>query len=152
VVQVLSDPVSEVTMAEGWRKRYPVLDNIRLAMATGSGVTVRGEMNWTSLIPGFTVKATGEEGTIQIDLMKAPYGVTVKTGRGRRQIGGMGFGQYLDLIRLKHPAFVGQYEHLVATVGGTDEPRFTVEDEIRMMGVLEDIIEILSENEKREQA
>ncbi len=152
VVQVLSDPVSEVTEAEGWRKRYPVLDNIRLAMATGSGVTVRGEMNWTSLIPGFTVKATGEEGTIQIDLMKAPYGVTIKSDRGRRQIGGMGFGQYLDLIRLKHPAFVGQYQHLVATVGGTEEPRFTVEDEIRMIRVLEDIIEILYEDEKGEQA
>ena len=152
VVQVLSDPVSEVTEAEGWRKRYPVLDNIRLAMATGSGIKVRGEMNWTSLIPGFTVKATGEEGTIQIDLMKAPYGVTIKTAKGRRQIGGMGFGQYLDLIRLKHPAFVGQYQHLVATVGGTEEPRFTVEDEIRMMGILEDIIGILSEDEKGEQA
>jgi predicted dehydrogenase len=152
VVQVLSDPVSEVTEAEGWRKRYPVLDNIRLAMATGSGIKVRGEMNWTSLIPGFTVKATGEEGTIQIDLMKAPYGVTIKTAKGRKQIGGMGFGQYLDLIRLKHPAFVGQYQHLVATVGGTEEPRFTVEDEIRMMGILEDIIGILSEDEKGEQA
>ena len=152
VVQVLSDPVSEVTKAEGWKKRYPVTDNISLALATGSGVTVRGEMNWTSLIPGFTVTATGEEGAIHIDLMKAPYGVTVKTDRGRRQIGGMGFGQYLDLIRLKHPAFVGQYEHLVATVGGTEEPRFTVEDEIRMMGVLEDVVGILSEDEKGEQS
>ena len=151
VVQALSDPVSEAKEAEGWRKKYPVLDNFRLAMATGSGVTVRGEMNWTSLIPGFTVKAKGEEGAIHIDLMKAPYGVTVKTDRGRKQIGGMGFGQYLDLIRLKHPAFVGQYEHLVATVGGTEEPRFTVEDEIRMMGVLEEVVKALSEDEKREQ-
>jgi predicted dehydrogenase len=151
VVQVLSDPVSEVTEAEGWKKRYPVLDNIRLALVTGSGVAVRGEMNWTSLIPGFTVKATGEEGTIQIDLMKAPYGVTVKTARGRKQIGGMGFGQYLDLIRLKHPAFVGQYQHLVATVGGTEEPLFTVEDEIVMMGVLEDVVRLLSEDEKGDQ-
>jgi len=151
VVQVLSDPVSEVTEAEGWRKRYPVLDNIRLTMATGSGVTVRGEMNWTSLIPGFTVEAKGEEGTIHIDLMKAPHGVTVKTDKGRKQIGGMGFSQYLDLIRLKHPAFVGQYEHLVATVGGTEEPRFTVEDEISMMGVLEDVVGILSEDEQGEQ-
>jgi len=152
VVQVLSDPVSEVTEAEGWRKRYPVLDNIRLTMATGSGVTVRGEMNWTSLIPGFTVEAKGEEGVIHIDLMKAPHGVTVKTDRGRKQIGGMGFGQYLDLIRLKHPAFVGQYEHLVATVGGTEEPRFTVEDEIKMMGVLEEVVKFLSEDETGEQA
>ena len=152
VVQMLSDPVSEVAEAEGWRKRYPVLDNFRLAMATGSGVTVRGEMNWTSLIPGFTVKATGEEGTLQIDLMKAPYGVTVKTERGRKQIGGMGFGQYLDLIRLKHPAFVGQYAHLVSTVGGDEGPRFTVEDEISMMGVLEDVVGILSEEEKGDQA
>ena len=152
VVQVLSDAVSEVKEAEGWRKRYSVLDNIRLAMATRSGITVRGEMNWTSLIPGFTVKATGEEGTIQIDLMKAPYGVTVKMDRGRKQIGGMGFGQYLNLIRLKHPAFVGQYQHLVSTVGGDEEPRSTVEDEIRMMGVLEDVVGILSEDEKGEQS
>ena len=152
VVQVLSDPIAEVTEAKGWKKRYPVLDNIRLTMATGSGVTVRGEMNWTSLIPGFTVEAKGEEGAIHIDLMKAPHGVTVKTDKGRKQIGGMGFGQYLDLIRLKHPAFVGQYEHLVSTVGGTEEPRFTVEDEISMMGVLENVVKVLSENEQGEQA
>jgi hypothetical protein len=108
-------------------------------------------MNWTSLIPGFTVQATGEEGAINIDLMKSPYGVTVKTDRGRERIGGMGFSQYLDLIRLKHPAFVGQYEHLVATIKGTVEPRFTVEDEIGMMGVLEDVVRALSEDEKGEQ-
>jgi predicted dehydrogenase len=151
VVQVLSDPVLEVREAEGWKKKYPVLDNIRLILATGSGVTVRGEMNWTSLIPGFTVVATGEEGAIHIDLMKSPYGVTVKTERGRRRIGGMGFGQYLDLIRLKHPAFVGQYAHLVSTIGGDEEPRFTVEDEIGMMGVLEDVVRVLSEDERGEQ-
>jgi predicted dehydrogenase len=145
VVQILSDSVSEVREAEGWRKKYPVLDNIRLTLATESGVTVRGEMNWTSLIPGFTVEAKGEEGAIYIDLMKSPYGVTVKTERGRRRIGGMGLGQYLDLIRLKHPAFVGQYAHLVSTICGDEKPRFTVEDEIRMMGVLEDVVGILSE-------
>ena len=148
VVQMLSDSVSDVREAEGWKKKYPVLDNIRLTLGTGSGVIVRGEMSWTSLIPGFTVEATGEKGTMHIDLMKAPYGVTVNTAKGRRQIGGMGFGQYLDLIRLKHPAFVGQYEHLVATVGGDKEPQFTVEDEIRIMGVFEDVVGILAQDEK----
>ena len=152
VVHALSDPVTEVSEAEGWRKRYPVMDNIRVKLATGSGVTVRGEMNWTSLIPGFTVQATGENGVIHIELMKSPYGVTVKTDEGKKRIGGMGFSQYLDLIRLNHPAFIGQYEHLVATVGGTEEPRFTVEDEIGMMGVLEDVVKILSEDEKEKQA
>jgi predicted dehydrogenase len=151
VVQVLSDPVSEVKEAKGWMKRYPALDNIRLAMTTVSGVTVRGDMNWTNLIPGFTVKATGEEGTIHIKLMKAPHGVTVKTDRGRKQTGGMGFGQYLDLIRFKHPAFVGQYAHLVSIIEGDEEPRFTVDDEIRMMGVIEDVVGILSEDQKGEQ-
>jgi len=150
VVQALSDPVSEVGEAEGWRKKYPVLDNIRLTMATGSGVTVRGEMNWTSLIPGFTAEVKGEKGSIHIDLMKSPYGVTVKTDRGRRRIGGMGFTQYLDLIQLKHPAFVGQYVHLVSTVKGREEPQFTVGDEIRMMGILEDVVKALSDKEENQ--
>ncbi|MDP6458666.1 MAG: Gfo/Idh/MocA family oxidoreductase [Candidatus Bathyarchaeota archaeon] len=150
VVQVLSDPVSEVAEAEGWMRKYQVLDNIRLIMATGSGVTVRGEMNWTSLIPGFKVKVSGDEGTIHIDLMKAPQGGTVKTERGSKRIGGMNLGQYLDLILLKHPAFVGQYEHLVSTVRGDAEPLFTVDDEILMMDVLEDVVRILSNDEKGE--
>jgi predicted dehydrogenase len=151
VVQALSDPVSEVTEADGWKKRYPVLDNIRLDMATESGVAVRGEMNWTSLIPGFTAKATGAEGSLHIDLMKAPHGVTIKTDRGSKRVGGMGFGQYLDLIQLKHPAFAGQYRHLVAAVEGREEPMFTVEDEIKMMGVLEDTVQILSDKERGDQ-
>jgi hypothetical protein len=43
---------------------------------------------------------------------------------------------------------VGQYEHLVATVGGDEEPQFTVEDEIRMMGVLEEVVGTLSQDEE----
>jgi predicted dehydrogenase len=151
VVHVLSGPIAEVREADGWRKRYPVLDNIRLTMEIESDITIRGEMNWTSLLPGFTVQATGEAGVINIDLMKSPYGVTVKTDKGKKRIGGMGFSQYLNLIQLKHPAFVGQYEHLVATVRGTEEPQFTVKDEITMMGVLEKVVGILSEDEKGEQ-
>jgi hypothetical protein len=104
-------------------------------------------MNWTSLIPAFKARVEGESGRLEMDLMKFPYRVSVESPEGKRKLGDRGLVQYLDLVRLRHPAFVGQYRHLVGVVEGSEAPRFTVDDEMGMLRVMGEVVEFLSETD-----
>jgi predicted dehydrogenase len=145
VVQALAGPIRKVMSTEGLRKRYNVVDNLKVKLETERSIWVKGEMNWTSIIPAFHVRVLGEEGRLDLELMKSPYTVLMKTTHEDRKIGGRGLGWLLDLIRLKHPAFVGQYEHLVKVVREKEPPVFTVEDEASMLVIMGEVAEILSD-------
>jgi hypothetical protein len=147
----IADPISKVTDANAWSQRFEVFDNLELKMITGNKLKINGELNWTSLIPGFTVRIIGSEGNLLIDLMKAPYGVTIKSNKGNRRIGGMSLSKYLQLIQLKHPAFPEQYRHLINVLEMREMPKFTIVDEIKMMKVLENVIQLLREKETRKE-
>ena len=147
VIHAVSGPVRGVEEARGWRRSYDVVDNLSLVMVTEGGVRVEGSVNWTSLIPAFRVSLEGESGRLEMDLMKFPYRVSVESPLGKRRIDERGLGQYLDLVRLRHPAFAGQYRHLVGAVSGSEAPRFTVEDEMGMLRVMGEVVEILSETD-----
>ncbi len=147
VVQAFTGAVGGVEEARGWRKSHDVLDDFSLVLATEDGVLVEGSMNWTSLIPAFKARVEGESGRLEMDLMKFPYRVSVESPAGKRKLGERGLGQYLDLIRLRHPAFVGQYRHLVGVVAGSEAPRFTVDDEMGILKVMGEVVEILSETD-----
>ena len=149
VAQLVAGPISQVIEVNAWRKQYKVLDNLELKMITGNKIKINGELNWTSLVPGFTVRINGTEGTLYIDLMKAPYGITIKSNKGKRRIGGMKLSQYLQLIQLKHPAFPEQYRHLIKVIEMKEVPKFTIDDEIKMMKVLENVVQLLKEKETR---
>jgi predicted dehydrogenase len=147
VVQAFAGPVRTVEEARGWKKSYEVVDNLSLALVTEEGVSVEGSMNWTSLIPAFKMSVAGESGRLDMDLMKFPYRVSVESPRGKRKVDKKGFSQYLDLVRLRHPAFVGQYRHLVGTIEGSEAPLFTVDDEMGMLRVMGEVVGILSETD-----
>lgn len=148
IIQPVAGPVESITEARGRKKKYEVLDDVELSMRTAGGAEVEAAVNWTSLIPALKVRIHGERGRIDMDLMKSPRSLTVKSPRGSRKMGG-GLGQYIDLVQLKHPAFVGQYRHFVGAVEGREEPRFTVDDEIAMLKVMEEVVEILSESQRK---
>ncbi len=145
VAQAFAGPIKALEEARGWRKSYDVVDNLSLVAKTEGGVCVEGSMNWTSLIPAFKVSVSSESGRLDMDLMKFPYRVSVESPRGKRREDEKGFSQYLDLVRLRHPAFVGQYRHLVGVIEGEEAPLFTVDDEIGMLRVMEEVVGVLSE-------
>jgi predicted dehydrogenase len=147
VAQALAGPITVVEEAKGWRKSYEVMDNLSLGLMTEGGVRVEGSANWTSLIPAFKVNVVGESGRLSMDIMKFPYRVSVESPLGKRRIDKKGFSQYLDLVRLRHPAFVGQYRHLVGAIEGSEAPLFTVDDEIGMLRVMEEVVGVLSETD-----
>ena len=145
VVSAFTNPPFNLRKVMGEAKRYGVIDNLSVRFESHEGVDVEGHMNWTSLIPAYSIEAHGESGYLEMEMMKAPYRVLVKTSTGVRTLDRKGFSKYLDLVRLKHPAFVGQYKHFASVVEGSVEPRFTVEDEAMMLGLMENVASKLAE-------
>lgn len=147
VVKAIVGPIERVENVKGWRKRYRIVDNLSLVLEAKGGLSVEGSMNWTSLIPAFKISVSGESGGLYMDIMKFPYRVLVESSKGKKKIDEKGLGQYLDLARLRHPAFAAQYRHFVKTVEGSEAPLFTVEDEIGMLQVMGEVVETLSETD-----
>jgi predicted dehydrogenase len=143
VVHVLVDSPLSVRDALGWSRSYKVVDNLNVSLR-GGVVDMECDMNWTSLIPRFSIEVEGDGGSLSMELMKFPYKVTVRTPRGERTEDKPGLGKYLDVARLRHPAFRRQYEHFAAVVGGSEEPRFTVEDEVEMLRVMDRVVRLLT--------
>jgi len=143
VVHVLVDSPLSVRDALGWARSYKVVDNLSVSLRAGA-VEVETDMNWTSLIPRFAIEVEGDGGSLSMEPMKFPYKVTVRTGSGERTEDKPGLGKYLDVARLRHPAFRRQYEHFAAVVAGSEEPRFTVEDEVEMLRVMDGVVRLLT--------
>jgi UDP-N-acetylglucosamine 3-dehydrogenase len=143
VAHELVGPEIAVEEAKGWAKRYEVIDNLSVALDAGGSVRLDCSMNWTSLIPGFTVEVVGDAGRMDMDLMKHPYRVSVKSKEGGRVIDKKGLKKYIDIVRMRHPAFREQYAHFARAVEGSEAPRFTVDDEVGMMGVMVDVVDRL---------
>ncbi len=146
VAHVLGAALNKVEQAMGWRKSYKVIDNLSL-LGTGGGMELDCSMNWTSLIPAFNVDISGDSGSIRMDLMKRPYRVSIESPRGKRSIDEKGLRKYIDIIRLKHPAFERQYRHFHNLVEGSEPARFTIDDEIAMLRVVEEVERLLSETD-----
>ena len=142
----LAGTVETVVKVRGWRESYDVVDNMSLTLGTDRGAEIDCSMSWTRLIPRFEVNITGTSGRIEMDLMRSPFTVTVESGGERRKINERsGLRQYLDLVRFKHPSFQSQYRHLCRLVEGAEEPRITIDDEIAMIRVMEEVVKRLSE-------
>lgn len=137
----------EVEDVDGWRESYGVVDNMRLLFRTDRGVEVECCMSWTRLIPQFKVEIIGSEGAIKTDLFRAPYNLVIESENNKKKICmRRGLGQYLDLLRSRHPSFVGQYLHLYKVIIGQEEPRIDLDNEIEMIKVMKKIENISKEN------
>lgn len=147
VAQAMAGPADGVEEAKGWMKSYEVVDNLSLLMRTEDGVELDCSMNWTSLIPSFNVGVVGDSGRMDMELMKRPFRVSVESPIGKRKIDRKGLGKYLDIMRLKHPAFREQYRHFVRVIEGSEPPRFTVGDEVSMRRVMDEVSRRLSETD-----
>ncbi len=122
------------------RKSYDVVDNMNIVLGTDRGVELDCFMSWTKLIPSFKVKATCTSGAVETDLMKSPYSVAIESGGVRRKIDERkGLKLYLGLLRFKHPSFQNQYRHLCRMIDGSEKPRITIDDEVDIIRMMEEV-------------
>ena len=124
-----------VLEVEGWRRSYPVVDNIAFQLEAG-GIPLSGEASWTAVIPSFEVHIEGSEGSIKMDLMRRPWTLELMRGGEKRKIGGGGVGRILRLLRLRHPSFTWQYRHFYRVVRGLEPPRLGMEAEEAIVSAL----------------
>jgi len=132
----------EVLTVEGWRRRYPVVDNFTFSLGVG-GIPIEGEASWTALIPRFELHVEGSEGALKMELMKRPWSLELERGGKPRRIGGGGLGCYLDLLRMRHPSFKRQYLHFYRVVRVLEEPRLTMREEEALASALHEAMEAM---------
>ena len=143
--KALSGTATAIEKARGWKKSYKVVDNLSLILRTDKDAELDCFMSWTKLIPSFKIAANCESGSVETDLIRNPYGITVERKGKRNKIDQKkGLGIYLDIIRFKHPSFQNQYKHLYRVVEGVEKPRLNIDDEIAMIGMIGEIVGYLS--------
>ena len=146
VIHIMTGGGLTLGSARGWKRSFGVVDNLSLGLENG-GIPVECSMNWTSLIPAFKVKVEGDGGSLSMDLMKFPHRVSVRGSNGGRVIDKKGLGKYLDLLRIRHPAFREQYAHFVDVVERRRGASFTLDDEVEMLSLMVGVREALSETD-----
>jgi predicted dehydrogenase len=142
VVGLIAGWSFKVLEVEGWRRRYPVVDNLLFRLQV-DGVPIEGEASWTALIPSFKIYVEGSEASLKMELMKRPWSLELKRGGKLRKIGGGGLGLYLGLLKMRHPSFKRQYQHFYRVVMGLEKPRLTMREEEVMVSVLSEVMEVM---------
>ena len=144
VVYTFSNPSLKLLKVEAWKKRYPVIDNLMIVLQDEMGVLYDCKMNWTSMVPRFDMEIKGEFGSIEMDLMKKPYKVNINSNGNSRVMDKKGIGKYIEIAKFKHPAFQKQYLHFVSVVEGVEKPEFSIDDELHMTSIMNEVTQIVS--------
>jgi len=139
VAGIVAGKPERVAEVSGVCKKYEVCDNLHVIVDTELGVTLDCTASWTRTIPTFAVVIEGEKGRLMSDFSINPYSYTLEAEGRKTKTSERGPGWYLDLIQFKHPSFPEQYRHLDSLVHGGGEPRITVDDEIAMLRVMQEI-------------
>lgn len=129
------------------KRSFRVVDNLNLIMDTDKGVEIDSFMSWTKVIPTFKMSFKGTCGSITTDLIRMPFGYKIEIGGERKEVfGKKGLKVYLDLLRFRHPGFVNQYSHFRKVVMKNEPPRFTMDDEIAMIKMMQNALHYLTRN------
>jgi predicted dehydrogenase len=139
VAGIIAGKSERVTAVSGICKKYEVIDNLHTTVETERGVVLDCTASWTRTIPTFAVAIEGEKGRLRSDFAINPYSFTLETEGSKTKISERGPDWYLDLIQFKHPSFPEQYRHFDNLIHRGGEPRITIDDEIAMLKVINEI-------------
>lgn len=103
---------------------------------------------WSRGIPTLKFEVKGSSGSIKMDLLRAPFNLTIVRGE-REKVVNMGnrFTQYFSVLTGKHPSYMSEHLHFINLINGLAEPRVSVEKGFELTRALEGIISAL---EKRD--
>lgn len=145
VVYTLANPGLKLIDVEAWKKRYPVIDNLKIFLKDEMGVSYDCQMNWTSIVPRFDIEILGEYGSLEMDLMKRPYKVNINANGTSRTMDKKGLSKYIEIAKFKHPAFRKQYLHFARVIEGVEVPDFTLDDELFLVSIMNDVTKKISD-------
>ncbi|MCX6656758.1 MAG: Gfo/Idh/MocA family oxidoreductase [Candidatus Bathyarchaeota archaeon] len=139
VAGIIAGKPERVVEVSGICKKYEVCDNLHVTVETERGVALDCTASWTRTIPTFAVVVEGEKGRLKSDFAINPYSYTLEAEGNKTKTSERGPGWYLDLLQFKHPSFSEQYRHFDSLIHGGGEPRITIDDEIAMLKVIQEI-------------
>lgn len=149
VILGLTGRIEKIVEVRSRMEKYNVVDNMNLLFRTEKDSDLDCLLSWTKLIPSFKIKAIGEFGWIEMDLIRSPFTVSLESKGKRKKIGKQrGLSLYLDLLRMKHPSFQSQYRHLWRLVNGLEEQIINIDDEIYIVQTMEDVIKSSAETDR----
>jgi predicted dehydrogenase len=139
VAGIIAGKPERVVEVSGICKKYEVCDNLHVTVETEREVALDCTASWTRTIPTFAIAIEGEKGRLRSDFAINPYSYTLEAEGSKTKISERGPGWYLDLLQFKHPSFPEQYRHFDNLIHRGGEPRITIDDEIAMLMVIQEI-------------
>jgi len=109
------------------------------------GAVARLTAEWASMprgfIPSLRLKVVGDQGALQMDLLRTPYNLTiVEDGKAETIHMGRRVRQYFDALRWRHPSYRAELIHFLRCVQGLEPPQVTVDDGVELARTLSGIM------------
>ncbi len=144
-------PAEKICSVETRRKGRIAIDEVNLEVQLEKVVTASLSAKWTFLSTGFIPKLNleliGEKGKISMELLRKPYNISVtKDGESKTICIGRRFLQYVDVLRSKHPSYMGEHKHFFQCVENGEQPRVSVEDGVELVRTLNAIMTVFEES------
>jgi len=146
LVHRVGGPLEKVSCVEP-RLKGGIIGDVNVQISLAQGVEANLAARWTGLVPTLKFDLMGEHGQISMDLLRAPYNITVtKDGVSKKTFMGRRVRQYLDTFRFKHPSYTNEHLHFLNCVEGKTQPQVSVDDGIELVRTLSGVTECFQGN------
>lgn len=133
--------INAVTDVRAHRKSNGVIDEIDAKVQLENGAEATLSAYWTSIIPRFRLFLEHKSGTIGLDLMKRPYGISGQVNPRTLQINPRmsRLGEIQQLIMGRHPSFALEHMNFLRAAEFGEDQEVTVEEALDTVMILEEI-------------
>jgi len=141
LVHRVGGPLEEVSCIEPQLKGGTVgIVNVKASLVHGAQAEL--EAKWTGLVPTLKFDLIGENGAIQMDLLRTPYNfTTTRNGETKKTVLGPRLRQYIDVLRSKHPSYANEHIHFLNCAEGKTHPQVSVDDGVELVSTLSEATE-----------
>jgi len=139
--QDLCGSISEVKSINIRSKEGTTIEDVRVEVGFQSGAKGVISAAWSKGIPALKFEIKGSLGAILMDLLRAPFNLTLIRGYKKEVIRmGHRFTQYFEVLMGKHPSYLNEHIHFINLIKGLAEPRVDVEKGFELTKALEMIM------------
>ncbi|HKZ93425.1 MAG TPA: DUF362 domain-containing protein [Candidatus Bathyarchaeia archaeon] len=146
LVQRLGGPLEKVDCIEPQLKGGVVsVVDVKASLAHGAQAELTAK--WIGLMPTLKFDVIGENGEIEMNILRTPYNIAVtENGQSRSISLGPRLRQYIDVLRFKHPSYANEHLHFLKCAQGETEPQVSVDDGVELVRALNTVTDCYQGN------
>jgi len=123
------------------RSKGGIINDVYVEGRLAHGVEANMSAGWAGFLPTLKLDVIGEHGEIRMDLLRAPYNLTViKEGEVQTLHMDRRVRQYLDVLRFRHPSYQIEHLHFFDCVEKETEPQVSVDDGIALVRAMSEVM------------